>query len=167
MIIFFAILLTVATFAFVTYPLFRQRLRPADSTEDERLAELHSKKDTSYSMLKELEFDFQSGILSKEDYHDLDGRYKKRAISILKEIDDAEKGVGVEDEIEKQVARLRQKAEIEKQVVEPRQKDEIENEVMKLRQKKANFCPRCGTRVQEGDRFCSHCGTNLVRRGSS
>lgn len=141
MTIFVALVLTVLTFAFVAYPLLKQRSRSVDSVQDEKLQELHSKRDTTYSMLKELEFDFQSGILTDEDYQDLEARYKRKAISILRGIDDLEKGTKVEEEIEKQVR--------------------------ELRRSKGEFCPQCGTRCQEGDKFCSQCGTSLVQRGAS
>lgn len=29
-----------------------------------------------------------------------------------------------------------------------------------------NFCPQCGQRAKEGDRFCSACGVRLPREGS-
>ena len=139
MTLFVALVLAVLTFAFITYPFFKQRLRSVDSTDDEKLQELHSKRDTTYAMLKELEFDFQSGILTEEDYRDLETRYKRKAISILRDVDDLEKGTNVEDEIEKQVR--------------------------ELRQGKGGFCPQCGARCREGDRFCSRCGTSLSQGG--
>ncbi len=139
MTVFIAILLTVLTFVFIAYPLFKQRLWSVDSSENEELQELHSKRDTTYSMLKELEFDFQSGILTEEDYRDLEARYKRKAISILRDVDNLEKGTGVEDEIEKQVLELRQ----------------------------GRFCPQCGARRQEDDRFCANCGANLGREEAS
>ncbi len=139
MTVFIAILLTVLTFAFIIYPFFKQRLRSADLVEGEKLRELHSRRDTSYSMLKELEFDFQSGILTKEDYRDLEARYKRKAISILRNIDDLESGTEVEEEIERQVR--------------------------ELRQGKGRFCPQCGVRCQEDNRFCSHCGASLSQGG--
>ena len=52
MTVFIAILLTVLTFAFITYPFFRQRVRSADSSDDEKLQELHSKRNTAYSRRK-------------------------------------------------------------------------------------------------------------------
>ncbi len=137
MTVFIAILFTVLAFAFITYPFFKQRGRSADSPEDEKLREFHSKRNTAYSMLKELEFDFQSGILTEEDYRELEARYKRKAITILRNIDDSEKGTNVEEEIEKQI--------------------------LELRQSKGQFCPQCGTRHQEGDRFCPRCGANLSR----
>ena len=135
MIVFVALALAVLTFVFVAYPLFKRRSPSMDSVEDEKLQELHSKRDTTYSMLKELEFDFQSGILTEEDYRDLEARYKRKAISILRETDDLGKGTEVEEEIEKQL--------------------------LELRRGKGRFCPQCGAKCQEGDRFCSRCGASL------
>ena len=129
MTVFIAILLTVATFIFITYPLFRQKVIFADSVDDDKLKELNIKRDTAYSMLKELEFDFHSGILSEEDYRELEKRYKQKAISILKDADKLGEGANVDDEIEKQIA--------------------------ELRQSKSGSCPQCGARNQEEDRFCS------------
>lgn len=140
MIVFVALLLTVLTFAYVTYPLLRQK--PGiftDSAEDEDLQELHSRRNTTYSMLKELEFDYQSGILSKEDYEELQKRYKGKAVAILRDIDGLQQAPAADDEIEKQV--------------------------LALRQQKARFCPQCGTEHQEGDRFCARCGAKLTREG--
>ena len=139
MTLFVALVLTVLTFAFITYPLFKQKSPSVDSVEDEKLQELRSNRDTTYSMLKELEFDFQSGILTEEDYRDLETRYKRKAISILRDVDDLDKGTNVEDEIEKQVR--------------------------ELRRSKGRFCPQCGVGYQEGDRFCSRCGASLSRGG--
>ena len=137
MIIFVALLLTVSAFTFIAYPLFKQRTHSIDSAEDKEFQESLSKRDTTYSMLKELEFDFQSGILTEEDYRDLEARYKRKAISILKDIDDLEKGTAVEAEIEKQV--------------------------LELRRGQGRFCTQCGAKYQTSDRFCSRCGVSLSR----
>ena len=135
MTIFFALLMAVLAFAFIAYPFFRRRPRSAASFEDERLQELRSERDTTYSMLKELEFDFQSGILTDEDYRDLETSYKRKAVSILKKIDGLQEPASMEEEIEKQIQELRRGEE--------------------------RFCPQCGKKYQKGDLFCSHCGTDL------
>ncbi len=139
MTVFVALVLTMVTFVFVAYPLLKRRSHSVDSGEDEKLQELRSERDTTYSMLKELEFDFQSGILTEEDYRNLEARYKRKAISTLKEIDDVGKGSGVEEEIEKQV--------------------------QELRRSRGKFCPQCGARGQESDNFCPRCGTSLSQGG--
>ncbi len=135
MIILVALVLTVLTFAFIVYPLFKQRSRSVDLVKDEKLLELHSKRDTTCSMLKELEFDYQSGILTEEDYRDLESKYKRKAVATLRGIDDLAKGTNVEEEIQRQV--------------------------QELRQSQGRFCPQCGAKYQEGDRFCSSCGVSL------
>ncbi len=158
MITFFAISLTVLTFAFITYPLFRQRPHPEDTVEDEQRQELHSRRDMTYSMLKELEFDFQSGILSENDYHDLETRYKRKAVSILRDMDNLEKDADIDDEIEKLVLEMRRGkgADVEKEnkIPEPHQTTE------------GGFCPQCRARYREDARFCPHCGARL-RQGET
>ncbi len=141
MTVFAAMLLTVLAFVFVAYPLFKRRAPSADTLQDEELRELSSKRDTTYSMLKELEFDFQSGVLTEEDYRDLETRYKGKAVSVLRDIDGLGKGAEVEEEIERQV--------------------------LELRQDKGRFCTQCGAKCQEGDRFCSDCGARLSREEAS
>lgn len=150
MTVFLAILLTVITFAFVAYPLFRQRWAVVNQAEDERLSELNSRRDTTYSMLKELEFDFQSGILSEEDYRELETRYKSRAISILRDIDGLEKNTGIEEEVERQIQELR------------RNSGRVNSSRVKSDRVKGRFCPQCGTQHEEGDRFCARCGEKLT-----
>lgn len=131
------LLMTALVFIFITYPFFKKRsgLSAAEPVADGKLQELHSRRVTAYAMLKELEFDFQSGILTAEDYKDLEARYKRKAISILRDIDGLAKDEDIEDLIEKQV--------------------------MALRQSKERFCPQCGARRRKEDRFCSHCGAKL------
>ena len=96
MTVFVAILLTLFTFSFVSYPLFMKRFHSTDEFEDERLKELYDRKDNIYSMLCELELDFQSGIIIEKDYHDLKVRYKRKAIFILRDIDNLRKTLNAE-----------------------------------------------------------------------
>lgn len=132
-----ALVLTLLTFAFVVYPFFKQRPHSAEQVEDEKLQDLHSQRDTTYAMLKELEFDFQSGVLTEEDYRELESKYRGKAISILQNIDDLGKDRDIDQEIEKQV--------------------------LALRQSQGQFCTQCGARNREANRFCSQCGASLNR----
>src|SRR5665811_436042 len=97
--VFVALILTVAAFFFVFYPLFKRKPQLSGAFENEKLLELRSERDTTYSMLKELEFDYQSGILTEEDYRELETRYKHKAISNLMDIDKAAKGSQTEDKL--------------------------------------------------------------------
>ncbi|TET18382.1 MAG: zinc ribbon domain-containing protein [Dehalococcoidia bacterium] len=161
-----ALILAALAFVIMAYPLFRQRPSPTDSVEDERLLELHAKRDAVYSAIKELEFDFKSGSLSAKDYHDLEASYKRKAISSLKDIDDWEKGSTVEDEIERQVMAMRQtKKDVADSEKGGKVEDEIEREVMRLRhaagEPAAGVCPECGAEYPKEWRFCPQCGRKL------
>ena len=160
MTIFVALLVTVLAFAFVVYPFFRRRSSSVDAVDDDSLRELYSKRDTTYSFLKEVEFDLQSGMLTDEEHRDLEATYQRKAISILRDIDNLEKGTEVEQEIEKQVQKLRR---VRRSPVD----EEVEKEVLELRRGKGQFCSQCGARCQEDDRFCSRCGTSLDSRRTS
>lgn len=154
---FVSLLLAAATFIFVAYPLLRRRPRAAPSAADDSLQELYSKRDTTYSMLKELEFDHNSGILSHEDYADLESRYKESAISILKGIDSQRtSATDMEAEIERQIQQLRTNGTAEVDI-----DAEIERQVGELRQERGPYCSQCGARSRPGNRFCSHCGVKL------
>lgn len=173
MTIFVALLLTVLTFIAVILPFFRQRIRPVYAVTDEESQELRFKRDTTYAMLKELEFDYKSGVLTEADYRDLEDRYKRRGISILKDIDSLAGDAGIDAAIEKRGSRLRRKQpanisdEIEDKITGLRQRkpgsvpDEIEDKIRSLRQGKGRFCPQCGTGHQPEALFCAHCGAKL------
>ena len=152
--IFVIVLLTALSLVFIAYPLFKEKWSVAASDGDEKFRELHSRRDTTYSMLKELEFDFQSGILTEGDYHDLEARYKRKAISILRDADNLEKGTEVGGDLEEQVQKPRR-------VMSNNLDKEVEEEVLKLRRSQGKFCPQCGTKSEEEDRFCASCGTKL------
>ena len=136
--IFFAILLTVAAFGYVASPLLRGPRRAAADAGNENVDGLLTRRDTTYSMLKELEFDYHSGLLTEEDYRDLEGRYRGKAISILRDIDQV--GSAGDDA-----------------------GDAIERQVAELRRVKQRFCSQCGVAVRPADRFCANCGANLQR----
>ncbi len=142
--IFFGILLTVAAFGYIAYPLIRGPRRAAAAVTaaaaagDEHVDGLLTRRNTTYSMLKELEFDYHSGLLTEEDYRDLEGRYRGKAISIMKSIDQA--GSAGDDA-----------------------GDEIERQVAELRREKQRFCSQCGVVVRPADRFCANCGASLQR----
>ena len=144
-----AIILTILTFAFVFYPFFRRKVRVTGTAGTDKLEELRSERDVTYSMLKELEFDYQSGILTEEDYKELEARYKRKAISTLRDIDMAARGGAEEelDEIEKQVQQLR--------------KSRSGKTPGQTKAAAKQFCTQCGTEVNQEDKFCSNCGVKL------
>ena len=128
MIIFAAIVIVVLTAAFIAWPWLKRYFGGGETaadydysgkfesvgkySENEELEELYSQRDATYSAIEELEFDVKSGILSNEDSDALKQSYKVKAVSILKEIDDKEKGTGLDEDIERQIQELRQEETI-------------------------------------------------------
>jgi ribosomal protein L40E len=90
--LFFKVLLALLVVGFVGYPLLRQDWEEEEVTVPEELQELYRRKESTYSALKELEFDYKTGKLSEADFTELDTKYRAEAIELLEAIDLAEKG---------------------------------------------------------------------------
>jgi hypothetical protein len=155
-----------------------------DSPRDKLLAE----RDTIYTAIRDLDFDFQTGKLLEVDYHATRDKYAARGVEILKELDalgdepkptHLRKQKASADEIEAAVqARRKVKAA---QIVP--EEDSIEAAIRARRQSASphlqsatpgpalsrrdnasvsNQCPKCGRPVDLSDRFCAKCGASLT-----
>lgn len=84
------IIITGALF-YVGFPFFRRRKGDAETaTEDDSLTQLYANRDTVIRALKDLEFDFQMGRISREDFEEGTNWYRRKAVAALKEIDSME-----------------------------------------------------------------------------
>lgn len=79
---------------YVSQPLLRARSENlfVDDFKETPLQPLLVRKDSIYSVIKELEFDYNTGKLSTDDYNDLREKYAMQAAEVLKEIDEFEAG---------------------------------------------------------------------------
>jgi len=84
--------------------------------------------------LRELDFDYQTGKLSGEDYKSLRAKYEVRAIQTLKQIESME---GKWNELREEIDRRLHEA---------------------IGAPATGFCPHCGKQREGGHRFCAHCG---------
>ena len=182
MVVLGAIVLVAALFFVVGYPLFRRpKLEEAGVAEDSRRQDLVVRRESAYAALQELEFDLAAGSLSQEDYRDMEARYKNRALTTLKELDNLGNRPGPEQEIEREIRALRSggksvevealrgpgkgpEAEIEAEVRKLRRRGKglaVESQTEVQKPSQANFCSHCGAGVQPGANFCSKCGERL------
>jgi tetratricopeptide (TPR) repeat protein len=83
------LLIALPALAFVLWPLLWKGPAPAGllPIPGDRGAELHEEKTALYRALKELEFDYQAGHLSEDDYAALRSRYESRAAQVLSALD--------------------------------------------------------------------------------
>lgn len=83
------ILLALLAAVFIGYPFYRGPSGSSFFTTNHRAEELEAQKAEIYKAIKDIDFDFQMGKLSQEDYDELRGQYKSQAVAILREIDAA------------------------------------------------------------------------------
>ena len=107
-------LISLAAVAFIIYPLLK---RENSITEKERVEDESGdsvlKKESVYASLKEVEFDYQTGKLSRQDYQGLRSDLESMALSLLKKADRAkeekDRHKTIEEEIELEVLKVRKK----------------------------------------------------------
>lgn len=133
MVEFIGILLAVLAALFIGYPIYRAQKYQLAFDSNHRASDLEAQKAEIYKAIKDIEFDYQMGKLSEEDYTELRDQYKTQAIEILKKIDAramgaARRGPGGQGT---------------------------------QKHARARFCHQCGASIQKGDKFCSNCGTAL------
>ena len=162
----FVLIIAIGAAIFIALPFFKKRFEEVYKETDtsnpleEKLRRLNFEKESLYSALKELDFDYSMGKLSKEDYNELEGKYKAQAVSVLREIDNILGKTDIaslDEEIEKEVRAIRELKLTD---------DEIEKEILKSRKSRvletsSLICSVCGNGYRSDDRFCSKCGASL------
>ena len=138
-----------------------------DPNEEDQTVELiqtlENQKESLFSAIKDIEFDYGLGKLSKEDYEELNNKYKVEAASVLKKIDETQKednSLGI-DNIEQEVLLYRKERD-NNQIND----DQIEDEISAFRSASSintleNMCSQCGAEHGSEDLFCSICGEKL------
>jgi hypothetical protein len=88
-IIIVAIVIVLATVAYLGYPIFRRDRSYAPDPFDGLpiVQELRAEKDTLLRIIRDLEFDLASGKLSNEDYGALRSKYEAQAMAVLQDLD--------------------------------------------------------------------------------
>jgi ribosome-binding ATPase YchF (GTP1/OBG family) len=112
-----AIMLGGLALAFVLYPLYRRRPEELRSDNGRRAAREEDvintmdteKEQTARTSLQEVEFDYQLGNISDNDYQELRERYMQRALRALRSRYEREQAI--DQEIEEQLRRLKEQEE--------------------------------------------------------
>lgn len=107
-------LISLAAVAFIIYPLLKGENSIAEETRvDDRLGDIALGKESVYASLKEVEFDYQTGKLSRQDYQELRSDLESMALSLLKKADRVKEGKDrsrtIEEEIELELLKVRKK----------------------------------------------------------
>jgi hypothetical protein len=134
-------LMAVGTVIFVGEPFVRRVLQPAFAGESEQALErLSLQKETLYTAIRDLDFDFQTGKVDQKDYAELRQHFEGEAIRLLRQIDVVDPLSELDNELERQIHVLRQ------QRLSP------------LVLSSQNTCLRCKGMLQGDENFCPSCG---------
>ncbi len=133
-------LLSVAVSLFVVYPIVKTKTGFSyKEGSNHRARDLEERKEAIYAAIKEIEFDYQMGKLSEEDFKELRQQYKEEAIGLLKKIDQIQK-----KQFKKHTKSKKPTA------------TQIHSDT-----KEIHYCWMCGTAVTDSDKFCVNCGNQL------
>jgi len=133
-ILFFIFLASVVSF-YVVFPIIQARTQIGswkEPSSNNYASDLIERKEAIYAAIKDIEFDYQMGKLSKEDYQELRQQYKDDAVKLLKKIDQKQKKV------------------IKGEAIRAKKKNA-----------QPNFCWMCGTALVASDKFCANCGEKI------
>lgn len=84
-------LLVALVLIIIGIPLFRQPVKEKTMSEGDEYHNLLYAKDAAFMAIKELDFDYETGKMGKEDYREIKKKYEGEAVAIMKQIDEAEK----------------------------------------------------------------------------
>lgn len=142
-------------------PLLKRGEEFAETGELSKEAEdLYRRKESTYSALKELEFDFKTGKLSRADFEELDGKYRTEALQILEELDSYESSMPAELSVPASGTCecgfvSPDGAKFCVACGEPFFERSESEDPGRLEQ---YICPECGAELQPHYRFCADCG---------
>ncbi len=160
MIVVASIVLVVIALYAVAYPFFRSSAKAGPRRN--RVSVHLEVKSGVRGIQSELESDYRTGIINKDEYDELQRAYGPGE----REGTDATAGrPRVEEyDIEKRVRELRQQKRVETQpsVGNARPVRAVGRQPAVGGVKKSSGCPKCGRPSKQGDRFCTACGASLT-----
>jgi rRNA maturation endonuclease Nob1 len=151
----FAFIIIAAAIFAISYPFLLQRRRGAYSLSEEnrnQTVDLNFRKESLYTTIKELDFDFRTGKLSPEDYEELRGKYREKAMALLLEMEKGGFPGDIDRKIEEDI-KLRRKSADERLAAQGAYKGKGN--------RRRVTCARCGKESLSQNKFCPYCGKKL------
>lgn len=165
-----AVLLGFAALAYVLWPVMKPGPAPV-IVEDDRLTDLVHRKDAVLRAIKDLEFDYQVGKLSADDYRLFDERLRRQAVGLLQQLEQvAPLSANLADELEVDIARLRKTRDrVAPAPAVPHAQQPVgavlaaQPAVVTVAATAAlpgatKYCTNCGNPLQPNHKFCANCG---------
>ncbi len=140
------VLMAVGIVVFLGEPLVRPDTAQAPDVQADEGEVLLLHKDMLYTAIRDLDFDYHTGKVDEQDYIELRQSLEDEAIATLRQLDTVDPLAALDNEIECQIAALRQgelgEGSGEKTMPET--------------------CHGCGATLQGDENFCAFCGQPLT-----
>lgn len=153
MVTLFYLLLLISIIFALGYPLlFRRYAGKMNIDPEQELRELIGKRELTLASIKDTEFEYRMGKLSKADYDELMSRFRSEAVSLMKRID-----------LIKQSHRTTL-IRNEKMLVTTYQADRKappDTAADGHQPESVVFCDSCGASLKDVDRYCHSCGETI------
>lgn len=140
------LIVAVGVAIFVVSPLFRPHAGDSlGSGEERELEQLALHKETLYTAIRDLDFDFQTDKVDDHDYRELRNHLETEAVELLRRIDEVDPVARIDDEIERQILAVRQR-----------------RHTPDTSQAQQGSCVACRAELQGDEKFCPFCGHALT-----
>jgi len=141
----------IGAFTFVLTPLFRKDDRRDDlgPKRSDLLEELKTKKEAAYAAIREMEFDYNMGKLTEEDFAILKRQYLEEAAGYMKEMD----ALAERSDVFSASGGI--------QVAEENQDEKVAGRAERTNPENDVYCTSCGKKAAPKNRFCTGCGASL------
>ncbi len=141
----------IGAFTFVLTPLFRKDDRRDDlgPKRSDLLEELKTKKEAAYAAIREMEFDYNMGKLTEEDFAILKRQYLEEAAGYMKEMD----ALAERSDVFSASGGI--------QVAEENQDEKVAGRAERPNPEKDDYCTSCGKKAAPKNLFCTGCGASL------
>lgn len=140
------LLMAVGLVVFIGEPLVRRDTKVGlESVQDQEIDQLTLQKETLYTAIRDLDFDYHTGKVDENDYTSLRHQLEGEAIETLRALDQADPLAILDDELEREIAALRQSNPLESSPSAMTSADLV-------------VCTYCETPLIGGENFCPACG---------
>jgi hypothetical protein len=139
------LLVAIGAVVFVGEPFMRRALQPVSvGASEQALERLSLEKETLYTAIRDLDFDFQTGKVDQTDYAELRQRFETEAIQLLRQIDAIDPLIELDNELERQIQAL------------------CQQRLSHIGLSPQSTCSSCRGMLQGDENFCPACGQLLT-----
>jgi hypothetical protein len=136
-------LMTLGLVILVAEPLVRPSAPWQSGNDEPEIERLALQKETLYTAIRDLDFDYQTDKVDQGDYAELRQHLEDEALQVLRRLDEVDPLASLDDELERQILAVRQSQR------------EVDTGAA------ASACPGCQSPLQGDENFCPACGRHL------